>query len=140
MPLIEKAYGRDSSQLSLATDRLAELYYYHGKFAEAEKLYKRDIAIAQGTHADDDPRVVTPLYKLADLKFVQGKYSEAKDIYEQALRVCDKTIGEDSARAMAISNKLVETYRKLGEEKKASAMEKRIAKISEPVKIKKEGV
>ena len=90
--------------------------------------------MAQGTHADDDPRIVAPLSKLGDLKFAQSKYSEAPDLYEQAFRTCEKTIGPDSPRAISIYKSLMETYRMTGDDKKAEELKNRMDKILNPPK------
>ena len=57
---------------------LALLYEAQGRYAEAEPLYKRALAIDEKALGPDDPSVGTSLNNLAELYRAQGRYAEAE--------------------------------------------------------------
>ena len=61
---------------------LGLLYYFQGKYDEAEPLFKRALAIAEKALGKDHPAVATSLNGLALLYDSQGKYDEAEPLYQ----------------------------------------------------------
>src|SRR5262245_46930961 len=59
-------------------NNLAELYRVQGRYAEAEPLYKRALAISEKALGPDHPNVGIPLSNLALLYQDQGRYAEAR--------------------------------------------------------------
>ena len=71
-------------------NNLATLYVGQGRYAEAEPLYKRALAIYEKALGPDHPDVANSLNNLAELYRPQGRYSDAIPIVE-------RTIAQNSA-------------------------------------------
>ena len=67
MAIRETALGRDHPALATSLNNLAGLYYRQGRYAEAEPLYQRSLAILQKAHGRDHPDVAISLNNLAAL-------------------------------------------------------------------------
>ena len=61
-----------------------------GKYAEAEPLHKRSLAIWEKALGKDHPNVATSLNNLAGLYRDQGKYVEAEPLHKRALAIKGK--------------------------------------------------
>ena len=68
-------------------NNLAMLYESQGKYAEAEPLYKRALAIYEKALGPDHPSVAESLNSLAGFYHAQGSYAEAKTLYRRALTI-----------------------------------------------------
>ena len=76
------------SRLSL--NNLAGLYQAQGRYAEAEPLYKRSLAINEKALGPDHPDVALSLNNLAELYRAQSRYADA-------LPIVQRTISQNSA-------------------------------------------
>ena len=69
------------------------LYQEEGRYAEAEPLYKRALAIREKALGPDHPDyflVAQSLNKLAAFYGHQGRYAEAEPLYKRALAIFEK--------------------------------------------------
>ena len=66
----------------------AELYKEEGRYADAEPLYKRVLAINEKARGPDHPSVALALNDLAELYKEEGRYGDAEDIAQAALFLC----------------------------------------------------
>ena len=66
-----------------------------GRYAEAEPLYKRALAIREKALGPDHPDVAKALNNLAVLYQKQGRYAEAEPLYKRALAIREKALGPD---------------------------------------------
>jgi tetratricopeptide (TPR) repeat protein len=82
------------------------LYYAQGRYAEAQPLYERALAIYEEALGPDHPAVGTTLNNLAELYRAQGRYAEAQPLYERALAICEQALGPDHPRRCGDSKKL----------------------------------
>ena len=67
---------------------------HQGKYAEAEPLYQRSLAIREKALGKDHPDVATSLNNLAALYHNQGKYAEAEPLYQRSLAIWEKALGK----------------------------------------------
>ena len=65
-------------------NNLANVYRKQGKYADAEGLYKRVIAIREKALGANHPDVATTLNNLANLYHDQGKYADAEGLHKRA--------------------------------------------------------
>ena len=63
----------------------AESYKEEGRYADAEPVYKRDLAIREKALGPDHPDVAQSLNNLAELYSAQGRYADAEPLYKRAL-------------------------------------------------------
>ena len=74
-------FKQNDSRVVDSLNNLAELYYTHGKYDQAEPLYKRALSIAEQVLSADDPKLARSLNNLGTLYQTQGKYVEAEPLY-----------------------------------------------------------
>ena len=66
-----------------------------GRYAEAEPLYKRALAISEKALGPEHPDVAIRLNNLAVLYWAQGRYAEAEPLLKRALAIREKALGLD---------------------------------------------
>ena len=76
-------------------NNLAVLYQAQGRYAEAEPLCKRALAINEKVLGPEHPDVATSLNILAVLYWAQGRYAEAEPLYKRALAINEKALGPE---------------------------------------------
>ena len=64
---MERALGPDHPNVATSLNNLAVLYKTQGRYADAEPLYKRSLAIREKALGPDHPDVATSLNNLAAL-------------------------------------------------------------------------
>jgi len=70
--------------VATSLQNLALLYASQGRYAEAEPLYQRSLAIAEKVVEPEHPSMGQCLNNLAELYRAQGKYAEAEPLYQRA--------------------------------------------------------
>ena len=88
-----EAFGPDAVRLATSLNNLAALYHAQGKYAEAEPLYQRALAIRENALEPEHPDVATSLNNLAELYRAQGKYAESEPLHQRALAIREKAFG-----------------------------------------------
>lgn len=74
---------------------LAVVYANLGRYDEAEKLFKKILAIDEQLLGPNDPEVARSLDNLADLYLSQGRHFEAERLYRRALTIREEALGPD---------------------------------------------
>ena len=115
--------------VAISLNNLALLYDTRGKYAEAEPLYKRALAIWEKSLGPDHPQVALGLNNLALLYVDQGKYAEAEPLCKRALAIDEKALGPDHPDVAIDLNSLAKLYRATDREAEAEKLEKRAAAI-----------
>src|SRR5271170_4748983 len=77
----EKALGPDHPDVAQSLNNLALLYSSQARYADAEPLVKRSIAILEKTSGPNHPNVAKALNDLAELYRIQGRYADAERIH-----------------------------------------------------------
>jgi tetratricopeptide (TPR) repeat protein/CHAT domain-containing protein len=85
--------GSGDAKVGVALNNLALLYGAQGRFAEAEPLYKRALALREKAFGPDHPEVGQALNNLAELYRAQGRFAEAEPLYKRALAIDEKALG-----------------------------------------------
>ena len=75
------------SRVATGLNNLALLYYTQGKYAEAEPLYKRSLAINEKALGPDHPHVATDLNNLASLYRETDREAEAEKLEKRAAAI-----------------------------------------------------
>ena len=89
---------------------LASLYQKQGRYADAEPLYKRALAIREKALGPDHPWLATSLNNLAMLYFKQGRYAEAEPLSKRSLAIGEKALGTDHPDVATWLNNLAKLY------------------------------
>ena len=110
---------------------LAGLYRDQGRYADAEPLYKRALAIYEKALGPDHPHVATSLNNLAGLYVNQGRYDAAEPLFKRALAISEKALGPDHPDVATSLNNLALLYRNQGRYDAAEPLYKRALAIYE---------
>ncbi len=110
---------------------MAELYRAQGRYAEAEPLFKRALAINEKALGPEHPRVATSLNNLANLYRAQGKSAEAELLVKRSLAIWEKILPPDDLSVAPGLNLLGFLYSRQGKYAEAEAILKRSLAIRE---------
>ena len=89
--------------MAVSLNQLAELYRNQGKYAEAEPLYQRALAVSEKTLGPEHPQVAMVLNNLAVIYEAQRRYAEVESFYRRALLVLKKAVGADHPEVAKMS-------------------------------------
>jgi tetratricopeptide (TPR) repeat protein/CHAT domain-containing protein len=112
------------------TEKAAQLDE-QGRYAEAEPLLKRSLAIVEKTLGPNHPAVAEPLNALANLYYHQGRYKEAEPLFKRSLAIFEKKFGSNQIDVGTLLSNLANLYTSQGRYKDAEPMYKRSLAISE---------
>ncbi|MCR4322173.1 MAG: tetratricopeptide repeat protein [Candidatus Brocadiaceae bacterium] len=87
MEIAEKTFDPNHPHVASSLNNLAELYRVRGKYAEAEPLYKRSLAIREKARGPNHPNVANVLENMAECYKKIGKDDETKRLEERAKRI-----------------------------------------------------
>ena len=113
-------------------DNLAMLYQAQGKYAEAEPLYERSLAMTEKTLGPEHPEVAQILNNLASLYQAWGKHAEAEPIIVRALAIMEKALGPEHPDVADSLENYAALLHKTGRDAKAANMEARATAIRKP--------
>jgi CHAT domain-containing protein/tetratricopeptide (TPR) repeat protein len=87
--------GTSDANYANALSTLAKVYQFQGKYADAEGLYKRALAIWEAKLGKDHPNVTATLNNLGTTYQLQGKYADAARLFQRALAIWEAKLGKD---------------------------------------------
>jgi tetratricopeptide (TPR) repeat protein len=108
-------------------DGAASYLHRRGRYAEAQPLFERALAISKASLAPDDPTTAVCLSDLATIEADLGRLKRARELYEQALAARRRVFGVDQLdhpdhpdhpehlATLQLMNSLAEAHRDLGE-------------------------
>ncbi len=114
---------------SLTADGVAN--YYLGKFAAAESLDRRAVALDRQLYGQKHPQMGTDLMNLASIKTSLGEYPEAEALYREALGIIEQWYGPDQPDTAACLTILARTLAWQGKDTEAQALAARALKTQE---------
>ena len=79
--------------MAQSLEKLAVLYYLQVRYADAESLHRRSLAIRERALGPDHPDVGTTLNNLAVLLHSQGRYEDAETLFKRALGIRERLGG-----------------------------------------------
>jgi CHAT domain-containing protein len=112
-------------------DALAVLYKNLGRFADAEPLYKRSLAIREKALGPDHRDVAGSLDGLATLYWRQGRYTDAEPLLKRSLTIYENVLGPDHPHVAEVLNNLADLYQRQGRFADAEPLYKRSLAIRE---------
>ena len=125
--------GLKSSKIASSLNNLAMLHHKQGRYAEAEPLYQRSLAIKQKALGTEHPRVATSLNNLAMLYKKQGRYAEAEPLYRRSLSIRQKALGTEHPHVASSFNNLALLQHKQGHYAEAELLYQRSLAITQKV-------
>ena len=103
------------------------------RYAEAESLYMRALAIREKAVGPEHPDVAQSLNNLAALYHAQGRYAEAEPLLQRALAIREKVFGPEHPNVATSLNNLAALYRVQGRYVEAEPLYMRALAIREKV-------
>jgi tetratricopeptide (TPR) repeat protein len=126
-----EASGVSSVAQAETLDKQAGRLFEQGKYAEAEPLFKRALAIFEKAIGADHPKTAARLNNLAELYKAQGKYADAEPLHKRALAIVEKAPGPGHPDTAWCLNNLAGLYRAQGKYSDAEPLYKRSLAILE---------
>jgi tetratricopeptide (TPR) repeat protein len=105
------AGSRPDEDVATSLDDRARLYQREGRYADAEPLYQRSLAIREKVLGPDHPDVATSLNNLAGLYQSERRYDDAEPLYQRSLAIREKVLGPDHPDVATSLNNLARLYR-----------------------------
>ncbi len=124
MAIARRALGPDHPDVATTLNNLAVLSTSQGRYAEAEPLYKRALAIDEKALGPDHPDVAQPQQPGRAVRS-QGRYAEAEPLYKRALAIREKALGPDHPDVATSLNNLAALYQAQGRYAEAEPLYKR---------------
>jgi len=110
-------------------NKRAMQFLARGRYAQAEPLLKRALAIQEKDFGSNHPATVSNLGSLANLYALQGQYAQAESFYRRALVTQEKTLGPDHPKIAMLLENIARIYRKTGREQEAEGLARRAVTI-----------
>jgi tetratricopeptide (TPR) repeat protein len=117
--------------LATSLNELATLYESIGRYAQAEPLYVRSLAIREEQLGANHPDTATSLNNLANLYRATGRYAEAEPLYVRSLAINEHELGANHPSTAASLNNLAGLYKLTGRYAEAEPLYVRSLAIKE---------
>lgn len=106
---VESSTRKDPQTATLLL-MLADRYQMQSRPQDAERLYKRSLAMFEETMGPRHPNVGAAAQKLAHLHYSLGAYDAAEPYYKRAISVFERSLGAEHANVSALVIELGGTY------------------------------
>ncbi|MCZ6745048.1 MAG: tetratricopeptide repeat protein [Alphaproteobacteria bacterium] len=124
-----EGFGPQDPRLAASLLGLGELYLHQRRYAEAESLLKRGLAIREKALGPEHPDVAGSLNNLAALYDDQGKYAEAEPLVKRVLAIFENALGPEHPDVAASLENYAALLRETGHSAEAADMEARAKAI-----------
>jgi CHAT domain-containing protein/tetratricopeptide (TPR) repeat protein len=128
---VKARLGVNHANYSIALYNLAVVYAALGKYADAEGVFKRALAIKEKALGADHTDVAKALHNLAIVYEEQAKYADAEGLFKRALAIWEKALGKDHPDVADTLNSLAVVYWNQGKYDDAEGLYKRTLAIKE---------
>ncbi len=115
LALEEKDAGSgESVKIGRALNNLANVLHAAGRYADAEPLFRRALAVYEKALGPDHPDVAIACGNLANVLRAAGRYADAEPLLRRALAVYEKALGPDHPHVAAACGNLAWVLRDMG--------------------------
>jgi tetratricopeptide (TPR) repeat protein len=90
-----KILGPKHLSIAATLNNLSKLYYFQGKYDQAEPLAREFVDICESSLGEHHPDVACGIHNLATLYHTNSKFELAEQQYKRALEICRKTLGNE---------------------------------------------
>ena len=124
-----EGFGPQDRRLATSLNNLVGVHSAEGKYADAEPLLERALAINEKALGAGHPRVAQTLNNLALLYEAQGKYADTESLLERALAISENALGAGHPRVAKRLTSLALIYQAQGKHAEAEPLFKRALSI-----------
>src|SRR5271166_933336 len=128
---VKARFGISHPGYGAALSTLAMVYDKQGKYADAEDLFKRALAIYEKARGTSQDVMAETLYNLAVVYSKQGKHADAESLYKRALAIYEKARGVSRSDVVNTLHGLGLVYKDQGKYADAEGLYKRALAIYE---------
>ncbi|RBP47263.1 tetratricopeptide repeat protein [Roseimicrobium gellanilyticum] len=126
---LEKDYGRDNERVAAVFNNLGGLYYTAGFPEQAKEMHMEALDIRTKVFGPEHPEVAQSYSNLATACYELQDDAAAQQNYEKALRILEQNIDTCADSYEEIGMDYANVLDSMGEDRKAEALRKRIAKV-----------
>ncbi|MFZ4766981.1 MAG: tetratricopeptide repeat protein [Roseimicrobium sp.] len=126
---LEKVHGRNNERVAAVFNNLGSLYYTAGFAEQAKEMHVEALDIRVHVFGPDHPEVAQSYCNLATACYELQDDAATQQNYEKSLRILEQNLGSHSDSYADVGADYISVLEALGEEKKAEALKKRIAKV-----------
>ena len=101
---------KENIEFAVSLNNLARLYYFQGRYNDAEPLFLQSLDIYKRQLGNDHPDVALSLNNLALLYESQGRYNDAEPLFLQSLDIYKRQLGNDHPDVAQSLNNLAQLY------------------------------
>lgn len=128
----ERALGESDEDVVSVLNSLGVLFKYNGRFDEAERVYRRAIAIVEPV-AGGETTLATLFHNLGGLEHARGEYARGEAPARRSVELRERALGPDHPAVAADLGALAAIVDALGRHAEAEAMYRRALEIFERV-------
>lgn len=88
-------------------NNLAAVYFYQGRYQEAEPLYVQALDLLKDLLPEQHPNIAQSLNNLARLYQSQSRYKEAEPLYVQAFEIYKRSLGSEHPQTIICWNNYI---------------------------------
>jgi CHAT domain-containing protein/tetratricopeptide (TPR) repeat protein len=125
-----EVYAQSADELASLEAQISQLYS-EGKYAAAEPIAEKYVALARQRHGDSRAEYATAIGWLAHVYTAEGRHAEAEPLYSRTLVIYEKTLGPEHLDVAKVLSNLAELYRVQGRYAEAEPLQKRALAIDE---------
>jgi tetratricopeptide (TPR) repeat protein len=123
-------FGQADHRLALTYEGLGEVYWYQGKFRQAERPAKQALEIYQRLRGDDHLEVGMAAHNLAMVYHAQQRYGQAEPLYKIAMSIKTKALGAKDPDVMRLLDSYADLLQKTHREAEAAHLKSCIESTS----------
>jgi tetratricopeptide (TPR) repeat protein len=112
-------------------NQLGSLFYAKSRYAEAEPLMRRALAITEARYGPDHPTVASSLNNLAEMLRATNRLAEAEPMVRRALAITEASHGPDHPTVATTINNLAQLFQATNRLAEAEPMYRRALAIDE---------
>ena len=122
LSVVKERLGSEHPDYAICLNNLAYIYYFQGRYEQAEPLYLEAYELRKRILGEEDPHVANSLNNLAELYKNQGRYDQAEPLYLQAHEMYQRLLGKEHLHVTSCLNNLAELYHSQGNYEQAESL------------------
>ncbi len=126
----ESALGPDHADIAQSLNSLAQWYFQHEQYADAEPLYKRSLAICTKRLGPKNQYTLTATQNLGTLYYEEKKFDLSEPLLKQALEGREQALGKDHPHVKHSLIEYAKLLRSTGRVEEATKLEAQAAAIN----------
>lgn len=126
---LEKLHGRGNERVAAVFNNLGSLYYTAGFAEQAKEMHLEALDVRIQVFGPDHPEVAQSYCNLATACYDLQDATATQQNYEKSLRILEQNLDTSADSYEEVGQDYISVLLDLGEEKKAEALQKRIAKV-----------